>query len=193
MRERIMPKKEENMHARLQWAALELFGERGYDKTTAAKIAARAGVTERTLCRYFPAKREVLFEGEIAMQAALVAEIAEAPAEFGPLDTLFRAFKAFAPAFEGNRQVLEARFKVISVTPELREREGAKMAALADALALALQTRGVAALRASLASQAAMGGLAQATLAWLDDPTVGLAERIDLTAWELKALLAESG
>lgn len=187
-----MPKKEEDMHARLQRAALELFGERGYDQTTAANIAARAGVTERTFFRYFPDKREVLFEGEMAMQAALVAEIAKAPVGLGPLDILFYAFKAFAPAFEGNRQLLEARFKVVSVTPALREREGAKVAALVNALASGLQKRGVAALRAALASQAAMGGLAQATLGWLDDPTVELRERIDDTARELKALLAES-
>ena len=36
-----MPDKE-NARARLQRSALELFRERGYDRTTAAEIAARA-------------------------------------------------------------------------------------------------------------------------------------------------------
>src|SRR5215467_7682696 len=46
-------------------AASALLGERGIDGATTAEIAKRAGVTERTLFRYFPSKsdlvRRVLF------------------------------------------------------------------------------------------------------------------------------------
>jgi TetR/AcrR family transcriptional regulator len=46
-------------------AALELLGERGVERTTTAEIARKAGVTEKTLFRYFPTKlalvRRVLF------------------------------------------------------------------------------------------------------------------------------------
>jgi AcrR family transcriptional regulator len=38
-----MPRNGEEVHICLQQAALELFRERGYDRTTAAEIAARAG------------------------------------------------------------------------------------------------------------------------------------------------------
>jgi hypothetical protein len=37
-----------------------------------------------------------------------------------------------------------------------------------------------------------MAAFVHATLSWLDDPNVGLGERIDLAFSELKALLAES-
>ena len=40
--------REDDVRTRLQDAALALFRERGFDRTTAAGIAARAGVTERT-------------------------------------------------------------------------------------------------------------------------------------------------
>jgi TetR/AcrR family transcriptional regulator len=40
-------------------AAADLFGERGVDGATTAEIAKRAGVTERTLFRYFPSKRDL--------------------------------------------------------------------------------------------------------------------------------------
>lgn len=50
----------------MQLAALKLYRERGYEETTAAEIAATAGVTERTFFRHFPDKREVLFDGDVA-------------------------------------------------------------------------------------------------------------------------------
>jgi len=123
-------KKEDDVRTRLQGAALELFRERGYDRTTAAEIAARAGVTERTFFRYFPDKREVLFDGEAMVQAALTASIADAPAGLGPLDTLFRAFRSFQPVLEDNWSYSKPRHEVISATPALHERELAKIAAL---------------------------------------------------------------
>jgi AcrR family transcriptional regulator len=41
-------------------AAVGLLGERGIDGATTAEIARRAGVTERTLFRYFPSKRDLV-------------------------------------------------------------------------------------------------------------------------------------
>ncbi len=187
-----MAKNEDAVGVRLQRAALELFRERGYDQTTAAEIAARAGVTERTFFRHFPDKREVLFDGEATLRAALTASIADAPAGLGALDTLFRAFRAVQPALENNRPFSKPRHEVISGTPALHEREMAKMAALADALAAALRARGVADLRAVLAARTGMAAFVHATLSWLDDPRQGLGARIDVASRELKALLLES-
>ncbi|WP_428489132.1 TetR/AcrR family transcriptional regulator [Rhodopila sp.] len=187
-----MAKGEDEVRVRLQAAALELFRERGYDRTTAAEIAARVGVTERTFFRQFPDKREVLFDGEAKLRAALTASIGDAPAGLGPLDTLLRAFRSLQPVLEANRPFSRPRHEVISATPALYERELAKTAALADALAAALQARGVAELRAVLAARTGMALFVQATVSWLDDPGQGLGERLDLGFRELKALLAES-
>ena len=44
---------EPNARGRLEQAALELYGERGFDQTTVAEIAARAGLTERTFFRHW--------------------------------------------------------------------------------------------------------------------------------------------
>lgn len=188
----LVTKKKDDVRTRLQGAALELFGERGYDRTTAAEIAARAGVTERTFFRYFSDKREVLFDGEAVVRAALTASIADAPAGLGPLDTLFRAFRVLQPVLEDNWSYSKPRHEVISATPALHERELAKIAALADALAAALKARGVADLRAVLAARTGMAVFVHATLSWLDDPNVGLDERFDLAFREMKSLLAES-
>lgn len=185
-----MAKNEDDLRARLQGAALELLREHGYERTTAATIAARAGVTERTFFRYFPDKREVLFDGEAIVRAALVAAVADAPAELGPLDTLRRTFRSFQPLLEGKRSYAKPRQDIISSTPALHERELAKMAALTDALAAALKARGVADLRATLAAQIGMAAFAHAAFAWLDDPETELGERIELAFRELRALFA---
>ncbi|MEK8170429.1 TetR/AcrR family transcriptional regulator [Streptomyces sp. M19] len=65
---------------RLRSAALELFTENGYAATTAAAVAERVGVTERTFYRHFKDKREVLFDdGERLERVLLDALRAEPP------------------------------------------------------------------------------------------------------------------
>ena len=58
-----MARWEPNASGRLTEAAMALFAERGYAKTTVEDIAARAGLTERTFFNHFSDKREVLFAG----------------------------------------------------------------------------------------------------------------------------------
>ena len=186
-----MARNEDGARVRLQRAALELFRERGYDRTTAAEIAARAGVTERTFFRHFPDKREVLFDGEAVLRAALTTAIAEAPDGLGPLDTLFRAFHSMVPLLEGNRPYARPRHQLISSTPALHERELAKVAALTDALASALTARGADDLKAALAARIGMAVFVHATIAWLDDAEPSLAERLALASREVKALVTE--
>ena len=66
-----MPRWEPDGRRRLEEAALELYGERGFENTTVTEIAARAGLTERTFFRYFADKREVLFGGASALAVRL--------------------------------------------------------------------------------------------------------------------------
>src|SRR5271156_5447338 len=81
---------------RLQEAALTLYSERGFDQTTAAQIALRAGLTERTFFRHFADKREVLFGGSALLQERIVAGVAGAPLEDGPLDAVGAGLAAAA-------------------------------------------------------------------------------------------------
>src|SRR5215510_7706107 len=52
---------EPGARGRLEEAAFGLYAERGFERTTVAEIAQRAGLTERTFFRHFADKREVLF------------------------------------------------------------------------------------------------------------------------------------
>lgn len=179
----------DSVRTRLEQAALELFRERGYDRTTAAGIAARVGVTERTFFRYFPDKRETLFSGEAFLGPALAQAVAEAPDGPGPLEALWHAFRTLVPALEANRSFAEPRQAVVSSTPALRERELAKHEVLADALAAALQARGVAEQPAILAARAGMAAFTQVTVAWLNEPEPGLVDRLDGALRDFRALL----
>ncbi|TNY34289.1 TetR family transcriptional regulator [Pelagovum pacificum] len=168
---------------------MELFRERGFDSTTAAEIAARAGVTERTFFRHFADKREVLFDGQAVLLEALLAAIDDIPRDAPPLDTLFRAFQSVCPLLIANRPFSEPRQAVIAATPSLQERELAKTAALAAALAQALSARGVSDDRAAFAAQIGMAVFAHVTAAWLDKSEPGLTERLDRAYHDLQTLI----
>src|SRR3954465_5256139 len=66
---------------RLMSAAIELFDEQGYEATTVAEIAERAGLTKRTFFRYFSDKRGVLFSGSQELQRVWLEGVAGAPAD----------------------------------------------------------------------------------------------------------------
>ena len=89
-----MARWEPNARGRLEQAALELYGERGFEQTTVAEIAKRAGLTERTFFRHFADKREVLFWGAGALQELLVGTVASAPDSAAPIDAVAAALEA---------------------------------------------------------------------------------------------------
>ena len=169
-----MPRSGEDARRRLQQATLELFHERGYDATTTAEIAARAGVTERTFFRHFPDKREALFDGEDAFRDALTDAVARAPEGLAPMDALLCAFRSVEPMLERNRPFSEPRHAIIARTPALQERVLTKTANLTGALSAALGRRGFDNGLATLAAQVGMAALGYAAKAWFDDPKPGL-------------------
>ena len=155
------------MRARLLRAAIDLFSERGYDRTAVADIAERAEVTERTFFRHFADKREALFDGEAGLQEALTAAIAAVPAGRSPAAVLLEAFLSIIPALTQDAELKKRRQQVVLATPELRERELTKEAHLALCAGRALQARGVRGSVAALAANSGIAVLSCARLAWL--------------------------
>src|SRR5271170_5071517 len=132
-----------NARGRLAQAAMELYAERGFDQTTVAEIAQRAGLTERTFFRHFADKREVLFAGGDALQELLVSAVADAPDGLAPLDMAAAGIEAAAALIQERPEFARARQAIIAASAELRERELIKLASLSAALAEALRERGV--------------------------------------------------
>ena len=177
---------------RLEQAALELFIGEGYERTTVAEIAARAGVTERTFFRYFTDKREVLFGGGHELEDFLVRQVAAAPASAGPLDAVASALEAAATDIFAERQVFaRQRQTVINSSPDLQERELLKLASLTAALAAALRDRGAGEPGASLAAESGTAVFKTAFARWVSEANVrDLSEIITDTLAELKAVVA---
>lgn len=183
---------EPNARGRLEQAALELYLERGFDQTTVAEIASRAGLTERTFFRHFADKREVLFGGGELAQAMSTA-IDGLPAAMNPLDAVATALESTSDFFAERRQHARNRQAVIDANPSLQERELIKLASLAAAMTDALRRRGVTEPAASLAAEAGIAVFKVAFEHWLGDSGEHeLAHHIRSSLNELKRVTAAS-
>lgn len=171
-----MARWEPGARERLVVAAVDLFTEQGYDATTVAEIAERAGVTRSTFFRHFSDKREVLVAGQEALSQLLVEGITEAPEGASPLEAvavgLERASSAMGPM---NRELGPRLKAAVAASSELQERDALKSVGLAAAMTAALIARGVpdptAHLAAELGLLAFKSGYAQWSEADRDDPT----------------------
>ena len=184
-----MSRWEPNAPARLAQAAMELYAEAGYEETTVARIAERAGLTERTFFRHFADKREVLFAGSSELQDLLVGAVAAAPASASPMQAVSGALEQAAGWFVDRQDFARARQAVIISHPALTERELIKMARLATALAEALRERGVEEPAASLTAEAGVAVFRVAFERWTAPREKrSLAEIIDEAITELRTI-----
>jgi AcrR family transcriptional regulator len=158
---------------RLAQAAMELYGERGFENTTVAEIAERAGLTERTFFRHFADKREVLFGGAAELQAAFVEGVAQAPGDAPPIELVAAALRPAGPIFQERRSFARQRQAIIAANPDLQERELIKLATLAGAVAVALRERGVPEPEASLAAEAGIAVFRIGFERWVAAPDGG--------------------
>jgi|SRR5579875_2167625 len=187
-----MSRWEPHTRARLEEAALELYGERGFDRTTVAEIAERAGLTERTFFRHFADKREVLFSGGQFLTDLLARTAAETPDSASPIVVAAAALDAVAVSLQDRHDFARKRARIIEATPELRERELIKLDSMAAVLAVTLAERGVAKPAASLVAEVAIAVLRNAFQQWVEEANQSaLPELIRESLGELKALTNE--
>jgi AcrR family transcriptional regulator len=186
-----MSRWEPNARGRLEQAAGELFAERGYDQTTVADIAERAGLTERTFFRHFNDKREVLFSGQEQFRDRFVTAVAAAPASATPVEALAAGMYAAGELLQGRAELAPRRQAIIDAHPELQERELIKMARLGAAAAAALRERGVPEPAATLTAETGIAVFRTSFARWLAEGAARpLPEVMKETLGELVALYA---
>ena len=166
-----MTRWEPDAAGRLTKAAIELFDEQGYDATTVAEIAERAGLTKRTFFRYFSDKREVLFSGSAELESTGWTGSPPHPGRQpdGGRDSRARPGRG---AVRGAPPFVRMRAGIVAANPELQERELIKLQSLAGAIKGALLQRGVPENAAILAAQAGVTVFHVAFGHWVqqDDP-----------------------
>ncbi|MFD7688922.1 TetR/AcrR family transcriptional regulator [Streptomyces sp. NPDC059781] len=120
---------------RLLQAAIELFTEQGYEATTTAQIAQRAGLTRTTLFRLFSDKREILFQGQSALIASATEAIDRVPADARAEEVLAAAVAGMAGLHTAeHRETGRLLMPLIASSPELQERAAFKRDAIARAI-----------------------------------------------------------
>ena len=72
-------------------AAINLFARDGFDETTLEDIAKAAGVSARTLYRYFATRDELLAHHVVGYGKKLVESVEGCPVKLSPLDTVRHA------------------------------------------------------------------------------------------------------
>jgi AcrR family transcriptional regulator len=183
---------EPNARGRLAQAAMALYAEQGFDQTTVAEIAARAGLTERTFFRHFADKREVLFYGAESALDLLARGVADAPAPATPMEAASAAFEAISAMIQQDPERARVRTAIVAGHEELRERELIKLSAFASTVARALRDRGTAEPAASLAAEAAVAVFKVAFERWISDPgRMDLAGTFRESMAELRGVLTD--
>ncbi|MFF0454998.1 TetR/AcrR family transcriptional regulator [Nocardia africana] len=182
---------------RLVVAAVDLFTEQGYDATTVAQIAERAGVTKSTFFRHFPDKRELLVAGQETLSRLLTEGIAEAPERATPLEAvaagLERASAAMGPM---NRELAPRLTAAVAASAELQERDALKSVGLAAAMTEALVARGVPDPTAALAGELGVLAFKRGFAEWTGgerDTSDELARHVLSALNELRAASAALG
>jgi AcrR family transcriptional regulator len=190
-----MPRWDPNARERLVTAALQLFSEQTYDKTTVAEIADRAGLTRSTFFRHFSDKREILAAGQETLSRLFAEGIAAAPAEATPLTAVQHGLDAAAAAMTPfNRELGTLLPAVIASSTELQERDQLKHVGLAASMAGALRARGATAPVSALAGEVGMLAFKEAYAEWVRaDNQQDLADLLRTAMSRLRDAIAELG
>lgn len=155
---------------RLVLAAVDLFTEQGYDATTVAQIAERAGVTKSTFFRHFPDKRELLVAGQEGLCRLLSEGIAEAPDGASAMVAVAAALQRASAMMGPNNRELGPRIKAaVAASAELQERDALKTVSLAAAMTAALRARGVPEMTAHLAGELGVLAFKQGYARWSEN------------------------
>ncbi|MFE3518570.1 TetR/AcrR family transcriptional regulator [Streptomyces sp. NPDC059166] len=101
--------------------AVRLFAQQGYEQTTIAQIAREAGISQRSLFRYFGTKEDLVCGDQEALGALLKRTVEEQPAEMSAWDALRAGFEAILTANHPPERTLELS-RLIFGTPSLHAR-----------------------------------------------------------------------
>ncbi|WP_327086252.1 TetR/AcrR family transcriptional regulator [Nonomuraea sp. NBC_01738] len=153
------------VRAELAGLALAVFAERGFEETTVDDVARAAGLSKRSLFRYFATKEDMVLGAVESMGEAVAGELRDRPAGESP----WAALRAVLCAWEERITTSAERVRLIEETPALRARYAQRREEARQVIAAALRERTptLSAFDADLLTSAAGAALDAASREWL--------------------------
>src|ERR1035437_7935525 len=87
----LQERKREFAKRHIREAAIDLFAKKGFDETTIDDIAEAAGISRRSVFRYFPSKNDMMAYGALSYGAALTDAIDRCPRDYSPAQVMRQA------------------------------------------------------------------------------------------------------
>ena len=110
----------EQTRAALVLAGHRLFLDHGFDETSVDEVAALAGISRRTLFRYFDSKEAIFFAGQREKLERFRDMLVPAHTNERPFDRVRRAILDIADTYTRGREVAIAQHRAIAVSRALR-------------------------------------------------------------------------
>lgn len=190
---RLLERSRQDARAHVARTGVALFLERGFDATTMDDVAAAAGISRRTLFRYFGSKEELALGHLSGLGDELAAAVRAQPADADVWDVLVTAMEQVLPtALAHDDGAARALSRLVETTAALRAAHADKHRSWVDALAPAVAERLDSVDDPELAARAVVGTV----LACLDAAThrwVGTDEPRSVRDLALAALAAVRG
>jgi AcrR family transcriptional regulator len=163
---------------RLLTQALDLFEKNGYEKTSAAEIAAAAGVSEMTFFRYFPTKDRVVLDDPY--DARLVSAVAARPVTESPLARTVHGLRSAWSQVPGPAiAIVRRRTRIVASTPTLRAAVWRNNQRTEEAVSEQLIADGCERLEARAAVSAVLAALTSALLWWAAEDGADLSTAVE--------------
>jgi len=118
--------------ARILEAALALFSKRGFDRTSVASIASRAGVSHATVFWHFGNKQGLFEQVCREMLRPFLEQIAKSLAHTDARTRLFNLFGVYEDFVDENRETIQTIVRWVLESPSLRVSLGQSLLSLHD-------------------------------------------------------------
>lgn len=105
-------------------AAVDLFVEHGFDSTSMSDVAAAAGMSRRTLYRYFATKDDIVFDAPRQWLEVLDETLADRREDEPTRDLCRRALLDVAAYVRDHATSVLRAYSVLAASPELASRHG---------------------------------------------------------------------
>ncbi|MGR0221478.1 TetR/AcrR family transcriptional regulator [Agromyces sp. ZXT2-6] len=157
---------------------LDLIERQGYEQTTAAQIAAAAGVTEMTFFRHFATKEQLVLEDPY--DPFLASGIGAQPRDLAPLRRAAAGIRAVWRSLpEREEPEIRRRVRIAARTPSLRGAMWRSTGNTEAAIVERLVDDGADPLDARVAASAVLAALVTGLYAWADREVETLGEAIE--------------